>query len=135
MAPPFTSAWLLVKFHSIIDETQDCLLSHTNVTAAPCVAMFESNILLLIDTLHDFEYRALNRVLFNFVKLLEVILTWESNILKALSLFTIKIISLLYTLTLLNVNTTEFVLLILWFFKLKKFELMALMNSEFDNEI
>ena len=49
MAPPFTSAWLLVKFHSIIDETHNCPSSHKNVTAAPCVAMFESNVLLLID--------------------------------------------------------------------------------------
>ena len=48
--------------------------------ADPCLAMFESNVLLLIVTLLDSEYKALNNVLFNIVKLLEVMVKFESII-------------------------------------------------------
>ena len=107
MAPPLTSAWLLVKFHSIIDETQDCPLSHKNATAAPCVAMFESNVLLLIDTLLDFEYRALSKVLFNILKLLETKLKLECIISKALTPLITDIILPLYTFVYLRLYMTE----------------------------
>ena len=55
--------------------------------AAPCLAMLESNVLLLIVTLLDSEYKALNNVLFNILKLLEDIVKVESTISKALTLF------------------------------------------------
>ena len=81
--------------------------------AAPCLAMFESNVLLLIVTLLDSEYKALNTVLFNIVKLLEVMVKVESTISKALTLFDTDTDSLSSTFAWSRVYMTVFVLLML----------------------
>ena len=81
--------------------------------AAPCLAMFESNVLLLIVTLLDSEYKALNTVLFNIVKLLEVMVKVESTISKALILFDTDTDSLSNTFAWSRVYMTVFVLLML----------------------
>ena len=81
--------------------------------ADPCLAMFESNVLLLIVTLLDSEYKALNNVLFNIVKLLEVMVKVESTISKALMLFDTDTDSLSNTFAWSRVYMTVFVLLML----------------------